>query len=215
MQSLVPGVISLYEHWGQRKCDSSADRRYVLHRKPVRHRSGSTGKSFSEAHPESWRSEFCGEMHRCAECAQQSSSSSARADVVSSPWGHCTLNSLPNSLHNAPTPHLSPVPHPGTKGRFSPLFLEQLFNQAFPISMAVSCKALQHVLFQMVHRKPILAVTKCSELTTTFLLLFGSGLIFFLWADCGFFYQTNLESSKSVWSSAAQSKLALLIDTCF
>lgn len=89
------------------------------------------------------------------------------------------------------------------------------FWSSFAISMAVSCKALQHVLFQMVHRKPILAVTKCSELTTTFLLLFGSGLIFFLWADCGFFYQTNLESSKSVWSSAAQSKLALLIDACF
>lgn len=86
------------------------------------------------------------------------------------------VNSFPNPLHN--TSSSLPWPRTGTKSGFSPLFLELLFNQAFAISTAVICKALQCILFQMVHRKPILAVTKCSELTTTFLLLFGSGLIF-------------------------------------
>lgn len=159
MQSLVPGVTSLHEHWGQQKCDCSADRS-VLQRQQVRHRPGSTGKSFLQVGVQQEDAQMC---WVCPTRLFQ-----LRQSRCGFKYPGALLNSLPNSLHNASTPHLSPVPHPGTKSRFSPSFLEQLFNQAFAISMAVSCKALQHILFQMVHRKPILAVTKCSELTTTF-----------------------------------------------
>ena len=97
---------------------------------------------------------------------------------VSSVPGHWAVN-FQTLCATSLTLHLSTVPRSGTKSGFSPLLLELLFNQAFAISTAVICKALQCMwLFQTVHSKPILAVTKCSELATTFLLLFGSGLIF-------------------------------------